>query len=82
VLRTDPTSSAALTALSTAVGRRAESTNASSDGFPVADLLDDASATVPLFAPAAYGHALALIRHGKYDEALRALKEAVAADHS
>jgi tetratricopeptide (TPR) repeat protein len=80
VLRTDPTSSAALTALSTAVGRRAESTNASSDGFPVADLLDDASAMVPLFAPAAYGQAFTLIRQGKYDEALRALKEAVAAD--
>jgi len=80
VLRTDSTPSAALTALSTAVGRRAESANASSDGFPVADLLDDASAMVPLFAPAAYGHAFALIRQGKYDEALTAFKAAVAAD--
>jgi tetratricopeptide (TPR) repeat protein len=80
VLRTDSTPSAALTALSTAVGRRAESTNASTDGFPVADLLDDASAMVPLFAPAAYGRAFTLIRQGKYDEALTALKQAVAAD--
>jgi tetratricopeptide (TPR) repeat protein len=79
-LRVDPASSAALTALSTAVARRAESTNASAEGFPVADLLDDASAMVPLFAPAAYGHAFTLIRQGKYDEALTALKLAVAAD--
>jgi len=80
VLRTDPTSSAALTALSMAVGRRAESTNASSDGFPVADLLDDASAKVPLFAAAAYGQAFTLIRQGMYDDALTAFKAAVAAD--
>jgi tetratricopeptide (TPR) repeat protein len=80
VLRTDPAASAPLTALWMAVGRRAESTSPSSDGFPVADLLDDASAKVPLFAPAAYGHAFTLIRQGRYDEALTALKQAVAAD--
>jgi tetratricopeptide (TPR) repeat protein len=80
VLRIDPTASAPLTALWTAVGRRAESTSPSSDGFPVADLLDDASAKVPLFAPAAYGHAFTLIRQGRYDEALTALKQAVSAD--
>ena len=81
VLRTEPTASAPLMALRTAVGRRAESMNPSSgDGFPVADLLDDASAKVPLFAPAAYGHAFTLIRQGRYDEALTALTQAVAAD--
>ena len=36
--------------------------------------------TAPLFAPAAYAPAFALIREGKYDQAVTKLKEAVAAD--
>jgi tetratricopeptide (TPR) repeat protein len=46
----------------------------------VADLLDDASVASPMFAPSAYGAAFALIRQGKYDEALATLREGVAAD--
>jgi tetratricopeptide (TPR) repeat protein len=76
-LRVDPTASAALAAFSTAVARRAESSNAMPEGLPVADLLDDASVMTPLFAPAAYGRAFTLIRQGKYDDALKAVKEAV-----
>ena len=79
-LRADPKATAVLTSLWTAVGRRVESTSAWPEGFLVADLLDDASVMVPLFAPAAYGPAFTLIRQGKYDEALTALKKVVAAD--
>jgi tetratricopeptide (TPR) repeat protein len=80
VLRADPAASAALDALRTAVMRRAEPASASPEGFPVADLLDDASVAGPLFAPAAYGRAFALIHQGKYDDALAALKQAADAD--
>jgi tetratricopeptide (TPR) repeat protein len=79
-LRVDPTASAALAALATAVGRRAESASTLPEGFPVADLLDDASVKAPLFAPAAYAGAFTLIRQGRYDEALVALNDAVGAD--
>jgi tetratricopeptide (TPR) repeat protein len=81
-LKPDPTVSeaAALAALTSAVMRRAESANTPPEGFPVADLLDDASVAAPLFAPAAYGHGVTLLRQGKYDEALAKLKEAVASD--
>ena len=80
VLRVDPAAAAALKALSTAVARRVESASARPEGFPVADLLDDTSVMAPLFAPAAYAPAFTLIRQGKYDEALSALKQAVASD--
>ena len=80
LLRSDPSSSAAREALWTAVRRRAEAASASPEGFPVADLLDDASVTAPFFAPAAYAPAFALIREGKYEQAVTKLKEAVAAD--
>lgn len=80
VLRDDAKASAPLAALRLAVGRRADAANAPPEGFPVADLLDDASVSAPLFAPASYGRVFALIRQGKYDEALTSLKEAVAAD--
>jgi tetratricopeptide (TPR) repeat protein len=80
VLRAEPAASAALDALRTAVMRRSESASTSPEGLPVADLLDDASVAVPLFAPAAYGHAFALIHQGKFDEALVALKQAADAD--
>jgi tetratricopeptide (TPR) repeat protein len=79
-LRADPKGSVALEGLWTAVSRRTESAGTPSEGFPVADLLDDSSVTAPLFAPVAYGPAFTLIRRGKYDEALTALKAAVAAD--
>jgi tetratricopeptide (TPR) repeat protein len=80
VLRSDPSASAARDALWTAVRRRAESARAEPEGFPVADLLDDASVMSPLVAPAPYAPAFALIREGKYEAALAKLKEAVAAD--
>ena len=80
VLRAEPTSKAAIDALWAAVTSRAESAGASPEGFPVADLLDDGSVAVPLFAPAAYGRAFSLIHQGKYDDALAALKQAADAD--
>jgi tetratricopeptide (TPR) repeat protein len=80
VLRTDPATREALAALRAAVARRAEAENPAAEGFAVADLLDDASVAVPLFSPAAYGEGFALIRQGKYDEALARLREAVAVD--
>jgi tetratricopeptide (TPR) repeat protein len=90
VLRGEPSSSAALKSAAlksaalkvmlAAVKRRAESGDAAPEGFSVADLLDDASVVVPLFAPAAYGQGFALIRQGKYDEALTALRGSAAAD--
>ena len=80
VLRTEPSTSAAREALWAAVRRRAESANAEPEGFPVADLLDDASVAVPLFAPAAYAQAFTLIRQGKYNEAVASFRAAVAAD--
>ena len=80
VLSAEPAASAALDALWAAVARRAESTSASPEGFPVADLLDDASVAVPLFAPAAYGRGFGLIHQGEYDEALAALTQAADAD--
>jgi tetratricopeptide (TPR) repeat protein len=48
--------------------------------FPLADLLDDASVSVPLFAPVAYASAFRAIRAGSYDDALAAMRLAVAAD--
>ena len=80
VLRSEPSTPAALNALRTAVTRRIDSTAASSSGFPVADLLDDASVAAPVFAPSAYGAAFALIHQGKYADALTSLKAAVAVD--
>jgi tetratricopeptide (TPR) repeat protein len=80
VLRSDPSTPQALEALRVAVIRRLDSPTSSSAGFPVAELLDEASVTAPMFAPSAYGAAFALIRQGKYDEALTSLKAAVAAD--
>ena len=80
VLRSEPSTPAALEALRAAVTRRIDSAAGSSGGFPVADLLDDASVTVPMFAPSAYGTAFTLIHQGKYGEALTSLKAAVAAD--
>jgi tetratricopeptide (TPR) repeat protein len=80
VLRSDPSTTDAREALWTAVRRRAESSNNAPEGFPIADLLDDASVTTPLFAPAAYAPAFALIREGKYDQAVARLKTTVAAD--
>jgi len=79
-LRVDPKAGAPLESLRAAVGRRAESTGGAPEGFPIADLLDDASVSAPILAPSAYGRAFTLIRQGKYDDALTALKEAVAAD--
>lgn len=80
LLRSDPEAHDARKALWTAVARRIESANAAPEGFPIADLLDDASVGAPLFAPASYGRAFDLIRQGKYDEALTRLREAVAVD--
>jgi tetratricopeptide (TPR) repeat protein len=80
VLRAEPGTSAALAALHAAVERRIESRDASPEGFPVIDLIDDGSVTVPLFPPAAYGQGFALIRQGTYDVALTRLREAAAAD--
>jgi tetratricopeptide (TPR) repeat protein len=80
MLRIDPANAAARTALWTAIVRRAESPGATGEGFPVADLIDDASVAQPLFARAAYGQAFASIRQGKYDEALVRFREAAAAD--
>lgn len=80
VLRSDPSISAARQSLWTAVRRRAESASPGPEGFPVADLLDDASVTAPLFAPAAYAPGFALIREGKYDQAVAKLKDAAIAD--
>jgi tetratricopeptide (TPR) repeat protein len=80
VLRSEPSVPAALEALRAVVRRRIDSAAASAGGFPVADLLDDASVATPVFAPSAYGAAFALIHQGKYDEALTSLKAAVAAD--
>jgi tetratricopeptide (TPR) repeat protein len=80
VLRSEPTVTAALDALWNAVTRRAESANTTPGGFPIADLLDDASVAVPLFPPVAYGRGFTLLRHGKYEEALSALRNAVAVD--
>ena len=79
-LTADPKTSEALNALWSAVVRRAESTDTSPASFPVADLLDDASVSAPLFAPMAYASAFRAIRAGSYDEALAALKQAVAFD--
>ena len=70
----------ALKALAAAVKRRVESSGPAAEGFPVADLVDDASVAAPIFPPAAYSPAFELIRQGKYDEALSALREAVASD--
>jgi tetratricopeptide (TPR) repeat protein len=80
VLRSDPSISDAREALWTAVRRRAEAPSQTPEGFPIADLLDDASVTAPLFAPAAYASAFALIREGKYDQAVAKLKQTIAAD--
>jgi tetratricopeptide (TPR) repeat protein len=80
VARAEPSTPAAREALWTAVRRRAEAAKVTPEGFPVVDLLDDASVAAPLFAPAAYGPAFALIRQGKYDEAVSSFREAVAAD--
>jgi tetratricopeptide (TPR) repeat protein len=80
VLRSDPSMSDAREALWTAVRRRAEASSGAPEGFSVAELLDDASVTTPLFAPAAYAPAFALIRDGKYDQAVARLKQAVATD--
>jgi tetratricopeptide (TPR) repeat protein len=80
VLRSEPSTPAALETLRAAVTRRIDSATTSSSGFPVADLLDDASVSAPMFAPAAYGSAFTLIRQGRYDEALARLRAAVAAD--
>ena len=80
VLRSEPSTAGALNALRTAVMRRIDSPPASSGGFPVADLLDDASVAAPVFAPSAYGAAFALIHQGKYADALTRLEAAVAAD--
>lgn len=79
VLRSSPSTPAALEALRAAVIRRFDSPS-SFGGFPVADLLDEASVAAPMFAPSAYNAGFALIRQGKYDEALASLKAAVAAD--
>jgi tetratricopeptide (TPR) repeat protein len=80
VLRSEPTDAAVLEALSSAVTRRAGSASTPAEGFPVADLLDDASVATPLFSPASYGPGFALIRQGRYDEALSKLREAAAVD--
>lgn len=80
VLRAEPSTAAAVDTLRAAVMRRADSSTTAFDGFPVADLLDDASVPAPMFAPAAYAPSFALIRQGRYDEALTQLKAAVAAD--
>jgi tetratricopeptide (TPR) repeat protein len=79
-LTADPKTSEALNALWSAVVRRAESTDASPASFPVAELLDVASVSAPLFAPMAYADAFRAIRAGSYDEALAALKRAVPFD--
>ena len=79
-LTADPKTSQALIALWSAVVRRAESADASPASFPVAELLDDASVSAPLFAPMAYASAFRAIRAGSFDEALAALKRAVAVD--
>jgi tetratricopeptide (TPR) repeat protein len=80
LLRAEPSAGQALETLRTAVTRRVESTSALFEGFPVADVLDDASVAIPVFAPAAYGSAFSLIRQGQYDEALTMLKAIVGAD--
>ena len=80
VLTADPADTSARKALWTAVTSRAESASSTPEGFPMADLLDDGSVAVPLFSPAAYGNGFALIRQGKYDEALASLREAAAVD--
>ena len=80
VLTADPADSSARKALWAAVTSRTESASPTPDGFPIAELLDDGSVAVPLFAPAAYGKGFALIRQGRYDEALASLREAAAAD--
>ena len=80
LLRTDPSTSDAREALWMAIRRRAESSNSAPEGFPIVDLLDDTSVTAPLFAPAAYAPAFALIRDGKYDQAVARLKQMVTAD--
>jgi tetratricopeptide (TPR) repeat protein len=80
LLRADPSAGQPLETLRTAVTRRVESTSAMFEGFPVADVLDDASVAIPVFAPAAYGPAFSLIHQGQYDEALTMLKAMVAAD--
>jgi tetratricopeptide (TPR) repeat protein len=80
VLRANPSEARALDTLRMAVTRRIESPTSAFNGFPVADLLDDASVPAPMFAPAAYAPAFAFIRQGKYDEALATLKDVVAAD--
>jgi tetratricopeptide (TPR) repeat protein len=80
VLRSEPATPAALEALRAAVTRRVESAEAAPVGFPVADVLDDGSSAVPVFAPTAYSPAFTLIRQGKYDEALTKLRETIAAD--
>jgi tetratricopeptide (TPR) repeat protein len=80
VLRSAPSTPAALEALRAAVVRRIDSATSSSGGFPVADLLDEGAVTAPMFAPSAYGAAFTFIRRGKYEEALTSLTAAVAAD--
>jgi len=80
VLTADPANSSARKALWDAVTSRATSASPTPEGFPMAELLDDGSVAVPLFSPAAYGKGFALIRQGKYDEALASLREAAAVD--
>jgi tetratricopeptide (TPR) repeat protein len=79
-LRGDPKAGEALDALMSAVVGRAQSTTPRPAAFLVADLLDDASVSAPLFAPMAYASAFRAIRRGSYDEALATLKQVVATD--
>jgi tetratricopeptide (TPR) repeat protein len=81
VLRSDLSAAgAALDTLRAAVTRRTESPNAAFNGFPMADLLDDASVAAPMFPPLSYAPVFAFIRQGKYDQALATLRDVVAAD--
>ncbi|HKE83398.1 MAG TPA: tetratricopeptide repeat protein [Vicinamibacterales bacterium] len=48
--------------------------------FATLALLDDTSVADPLFAPARYADAFALLRQGKYDDAVARLHDAVAGD--
>jgi tetratricopeptide (TPR) repeat protein len=44
------------------------------------DLLDDGSSAAPVIPPAAYANAFALLRRGRYDDAVAAFRQVVAAD--
>jgi tetratricopeptide (TPR) repeat protein len=66
----------ALKALASAV----DNPSAKPERFPVADLIDDDSVSLPIFPPTAYARAFGLVRQGKYDDALVAFRDTVASD--